>query len=187
MSDVVKAVITLFVITFISAVCLGFVHSITTEPIKLQKEKFRTEAMQELLPSGSSFKEEISIPKDAEIQNVFTAYTDDGSVAGYIIGADAQGYNGIIRVFVGINANASVHGIKVVEHNETPGLGANITNAKFTDQYKGLRNEISVTKSIPNNNEVQAVTSSTISSNAVTLAVNNALKFFVAYIGGETY
>ena len=185
MSDIIKPALTLFIVTFIAAVCLGFVHAITIEPIKSQKEKFRSETMREILPSGSEFKEDIAIPEGSSITNAFTAYKNDGSIIGYIVGSDSKGFNGTISVLVGINTNATLQAIKITEHTETPGLGGNATDAKFTDQYKGLSHKISLTKFSPKSNEVQAITSATITSNAVTLAVNNALEFFISNIGGD--
>ena len=62
--------------------------------------------------------------------------------------------------------------------NETPGLGQNADKADFTNRFKDKSSELSVVKSDPNENEVQAVTGATITSNAVTKSVNLAFELF---------
>lgn len=48
----------------------------------------------------------------------------DGRVAALLLEAVApDGYNGDIRLLVGVDARGEVIGVRVVEHRETPGLG----------------------------------------------------------------
>ena len=64
---------------------------------------------------------------------------------------------------VGMTADDKITGIKVVNQNETPGLGSRIAQADFTTQFTG--------KGSSSINQVQAITGATISSRAVINAV----------------
>jgi len=49
-----------------------------------------------------------------------------------------EGYGGFITVMMGIDLAGNIAGIVILEHLETPGLGANIESAElFRDQFKG--------------------------------------------------
>ena len=67
-----------------------------------------------------------------------------------------------------------------VSNNETPGFGANCTNPEFTSQFKGksASGKISFNKSgATSDNEIDAISGATITTNAVTEAVNGAIIF----------
>ena len=66
--------------------------------------------------------------------------------------------------------------MSILSQDETPGLGANATKSEFTDQYKQKAQELEVIKNAePADGEIQAITGSTITSQAVTDAVNKAV------------
>ena len=73
---------------------------------------------------------------------------------------------------VGVSADGTVVGIKIVSHSETPGLGSRVDSDSFLGQYKGLGGVLTVGK------DVDAITGSTNSSKAVTKGVNSALAAF---------
>ena len=79
-------------------------------------------------------------------------------------------------------------GIKILSHTETPGLGANAPKPQFSGQYKDkpIENKLEVVKVAPTkDNEIQAITGSTITSKAVTLGVNDAIDFYNTSLKGD--
>ena len=70
-------------------------------------------------------------------------------------------------------------GVQILTHSESPGLGANAVNSSFLNQYAGKGGqEISVVKNgQPGGAEIQAITGATITSKAVTRAVNAGVYF----------
>ena len=76
--------------------------------------------------------------------------------------------------------DGTVCGVELLSINDTAGLGMNATKSDFRDQFIGLVNGIKVMKnsSDPDNNEITALTGATITSQAVTDAVNAALADF---------
>ena len=72
-----------------------------------------------------------------------------------------------------------VYNTSVLSHSETPGLGAKCsTDAKFMDQWRGFDPAVKKLSVKKDGGDVDAITASTITSRAYTLAVENALKVF---------
>ncbi len=103
--------------------------------------------------------------------------TENGKPEGCVIITAAKGYGGDVQVMVGFDMNRTVTGVSVLSHSETPGLGANAANPAFLDQFTGSADagSLAVAK---DGGSVDAVTAATISSRAVTGAVNMAAEQF---------
>lgn len=103
----------------------------------------------------------------------------DGTVAFEVI---TNGYaKGGLDILVAMNADGSVKAISVVSLSETPGLGTKVQDSAFLAQYSGKSAQLTVVKRAPSaDNEIQAVTGATRSSNGVTQAVNIALETYAA-------
>ncbi len=60
-----------------------------------------------------------------------------GRSAGFVVEGETRGYKNIIRFFVAIDSSFDVAGVRVVEHEEDPGLGAEVATPVFEGQYAG--------------------------------------------------
>ena len=119
-----------------------------------------------LLPNSTSFTEEAYTGEDANIKNVYKA--DNG----YVIRTSAAGYAGDVTLLVGVDNDGKVTGLTVEDFSETYGLGAQARfNWEFLAQYLGTSGEAAVGEG------VDAITGATVSSKAVTKAVNSACAF----------
>ena len=96
----------------------------------------------------------------------------------------AKGYGGDIDLMVGIDTSGKVTGVSILSISETAGLGMNAKNESFINQYMGKSGTIGVSKNGASDTEIQALTGATITSKAVTSAVNTALSLY-SQIGGE--
>lgn len=107
--------------------------------------------------------------------------TEAGNQLGFAARIEATGYGGPIQLLIGVDTDLEqVIGIAVVESVETPGLGARIQEESFQSQFEGLSAEEAITavKNEPaetDENEIQAISGATISTNAVVNAINTAL------------
>ena len=104
--------------------------------------------------------------------------TTKGNLEGYIFTTSSNGYGGEVKVMTAILPDKSVKAVEILDvSNETPGLGQNSKKESFYTQFSGKTNGIAVVKSGADgeNNEINAVTGATITSRAVTKAVNEAL------------
>ena len=132
-------------------------------------EKELNEMLATVLPGNSSFEWEDYEGEDEAIRAVYKGET------GFVIQTVAYGYAGDITLLVGVSNDGTVTGLVVRDLSETYGLGANaLTDTEFLKQYLGTSGDAEV------GNNIDAITGATVSSKAITRAVNAA----VAYVTG---
>ena len=91
---------------------------------------------------------------------------------------DGYAADGIDAV-IAIDENGAVSGISIIALGETPGLGSKINDDAFLQRFYGVKSDISIVKAEPKNeNEVQGITGSTLSSKGMAKAVNLAVKAY---------
>ena len=153
----------------------NFITKDTIEALNLQTEK---EARTVVLPDAANFESE---------ESYYVGKADDGSEKGYVFTTTAKGYGGTIQVMTGINTEGEITGVTILSLDETPGLGMNAQNASFTDMYKQTVPEggFNVIKSgTAGDGNIVALTGATITSQAVTDAVNSAIDQYNEIKGG---
>ncbi|AAO35607.1 hypothetical protein K144313037_08540 [Clostridium tetani] len=184
-NGILKLGIVLLIIAGVCGLILGGINQVTAEPIAIQAKKTIDEANKEILPVASTFEEK----KDVELDEGILSLSEgkEGSeVKGYTIKVAPKGYGGAIEMMVGISTEGKITGIKVLNHSETPGLGAHADSPDFSDQYKDKPTEkLSVVKGTASKDtEIAAITGATITSNAVTDGVNKAIEFYNSKLKG---
>ncbi|HSQ59794.1 MAG TPA: FMN-binding protein [Acidobacteriota bacterium] len=65
------------------------------------------------------------------------AATENGAPAGFVVEGESRGYKNRIRFFVALDGAWRIAGVRVVEHEEDPGLGAEVATGWFQGQYAG--------------------------------------------------
>lgn len=177
----------LFIITLIAGSLLGLVYQVTKQPIADAKEKAKQEAYQKVFSEAASFEKEEAL--NAAIDNstagvyiteILLAKDSQGTDVGYVLSfGSKEGYGGVIDCSMGVDLNGTITGFEVLSMGETAGLGANCTSEEFKSQFAGIQSgEIVYTKTGKMaENEIDALSGSTITTSAVTNAVNNALNF----------
>ncbi len=184
--ETIKLGLILLLITAVAGLILGAANSITRAPIAKQIEKTNSDAMKEIVPKADVFNKS-DVKTSGEILEVNEGKTNSGETAGYAIKVAPKGYSGKIEMMVGISKDGKIDGIKILAHSETPGLGANASEPKFSVQYKGktIDKPLQVVKKEPSApNEIQAITGATITSNAVTKGANEAVAFYTEKLKG---
>lgn len=195
---ILKDVLVLFGITIISGLLLSLVHEATRKPIERQRLESKKAAYQAVFPEASDFKYNDDIDnllKDSgsllqdsglnlgnvSIEEVAEALDGSGNRIGYVAAASSKdGYNGNISLCVGIDGDGKITGIEMIELNETSGLGMEADKPVFKEQFQGkAADSFIVTKGGgASGNEINAISGATITSEAVTNAVN-AANYFV--------
>ncbi len=176
-SAVVKPAFTLFVICLVVTALLAGTNLLTKDQIAKQAQITAEESRRVVLSEAESF----------EKSDGCYIGTSGGETVGYVFETEAKGYGGTVQVMTGIDMQGSITGVVILSHSETPGLGANAERASFTDQYKQTvpENGITLVKNkAPAAGEVEALTGATITSRAVTDAVNAAITQYNAMKGG---
>ncbi|MBQ4526536.1 MAG: RnfABCDGE type electron transport complex subunit G [Clostridia bacterium] len=186
-SYIFKLAAILFAICFISTLLLTLCNYITKDRILQLKNQTATQAMQEVIPNAEftdvnteDFDQET---KEMLEKNNFVEASKaeiDGKFAGYTITVSPQGFGDKINMIVGIKPDGqSYYAIKIVSLAETPGLGAKAQEKDFYGQFSdGKKGLLKVVKnsSGPSENEINAISGATITSEAVTLGANNAME-----------
>lgn len=166
MKYILKLALTLLLITAVVAGLLGFVNLLTEDKIAENTAKKANEAMTAVLPADEYSKLEVVADDITEIYKA-----DD---KGYVVRLNANGFGGAIDMMVGIDLEGKVTGISVISHSETASLGAECTRADWQSQFVGTTGDLKVTK---DGGTVDALTGATVTSRAVTEAVNRAVEF----------
>jgi electron transport complex protein RnfG len=177
---IMKLGIILFTVTAITGLILGVVHEITLAPIRQTQERLKNEALAGAIPEADSFSPvDIAENADPIITEVNEA-KNGGEPAGYCITVTPKGYGGPMEIVVGIPSAGGVRAIRILNHTETPGLGAKAPQPQFSGQFENKNaGRLSVVKSPPAAAEdIQAISGATITSNAVADGVNAALDYW---------
>ncbi|MBE6716938.1 MAG: RnfABCDGE type electron transport complex subunit G [Ruminococcaceae bacterium] len=171
---IVKTALSLFLICAVATGILAFINSVTDPMIAENNKKAADEARLSVLPSAAEFAE-----NTAENGKTYYIGSANGELSGYVFTTSAAGYGGQIEVMTGIGADGTVTGISILTINETPGLGMNAKKDSFVSQYAGKSGPFDVIKNTSAaENDIVAITSATITSKAVTNAVNEALALY---------
>lgn len=188
MNKIIKNTVILTLITLIAGICLGAVYEITKEPIAQAQDAAKKEAWQQVFPDADVNDFELvdvdQKAADKAIKDLGVKATIDEVCTvgeeGYVVTAtDKEGYGGDIKITVGITADGTINGISILSITETAGLGMRATEPAFYEQYQGKQAEkFVVSKDGGDGEPIDALSGATITSRAVTGAVNAALGYY---------
>jgi electron transport complex protein RnfG len=148
------------VICLLAGSLLAIVNSLTREKILEQARAQERRTLLEVLPGAARF-EPVKSSKDDVLY--YKAYSSADELTGVAFKASGRGYSSIIDVMVGMGLDGAISSIKVMNHNETPGVGTRILESSFTSRF--------ARKDIAALSQVQAIAGATVSSKAVINAV----------------
>ncbi len=161
----------LALICFVAAGLLAGVNSLTKSRIIAQAQAEEEASLKEVIPEGEQFE---AVKKDGEIL-YYKARDKAGKLIGVAFKASGKGYSSTVETMVGMLSEGTITAVKVLNQNETPGLGARITEPEFAGQFKN-------TQDLSN---IQAITGATISSKAVIDSVAKKAEEIKALINNE--
>lgn len=197
MNKIIKNTLILTAITVVSGLLLGIVYDVTKEPIAQAQERTKQKAFQTVLPEASEFTSSNFDEKEAAKILKENGYTDDitevaeatdkkGKVIGYVINVTShEWYGGDIEISVGIASDGTVKGIEMLSIGETAGLGMKAKDAEFKDQFRDKKvQKFTYTKRRKRRCKIDAHSGATITTNAVTNAVDSALIYYQTELGG---
>jgi electron transport complex protein RnfG len=132
--------------------------------------------------------------------------TENSEVVGYTFKAYGKGYSSTIETIVGVDLTGTICGIKITYQQETPGLGAKVTEVAsqntlwdvvggsavdetgmkpwFQVQFDGRTPEELVVVKNPTEDGIVAITGATISSDTVTGSIRRGLELLTSIING---
>ena len=189
---VVRSGFLLGLIALLGTALLTGVNALTHERIKQQEMNRMMQQLHAIVPAAS-FNNDLLLDrieiKDEKLFRhtgavpVYRARMDGKPVAALMTVTAPDGYNGDIRILVGIDDEGVILGVRIIDHRETPGLGDPIELDK-SDWILGFSS-----KSLQNpgqkgwavkrdGGQFDQFTGATISPRAVVRAVHNCLLYF---------
>jgi electron transport complex protein RnfG len=194
MKNMIKLGITMALFAAAACVMLAFVYSGTSAIIAQRQQADLETALKELFPEADGFQEISGIQSpdsSVAIESQYRALRGTETV-GAALRVSRGSYGGPIKILVGVSAGGTISGIKILEHQDTPGLGANAASPSyFVDRAAGITfygqfTGKAVTDPFEVKNDVAAITASTITSQAVAAAVKAAGTGALAWLAEET-
>jgi len=180
MTYIIRPAATLFVTAVFTIAALSVVYNYTLEPIQINERRKQEAAMRAVLPQATDFQS-----KQTSLSGTMVAVYqgfDNGTLVGHVVSLSPKGYDGNIDIMVGIcAADERITGMRIVQHTETPGLGALAARPDF---YRRFDNRplipLTVVRTSPGEHDIATITASTITTRAITNAVNEAMEWYLA-------
>ncbi len=202
-NKIIKDALALTLITLVAGMALGGVYEITKDPIAKQEAQAKAEAYEQVFTDAAAFEavemddtltKTIRDQLDQEgykaqsIEEVMRAEDQSGETLGYAFAVvTSEGYGGDIRFSMGVQNDGTLNGISILSIGETAGLGMNADTPAFKDQFVGKQVEkLQYTKNgATQDDEINAISGATVTTNAMTNGVNAGLCAFRVMEGGD--
>ena len=187
-SSITNMVLVLTGVAVVTGAILAYINHVTEEPIKVQKEKTLADGIKSVMGGGDLKVSKTDTVRQNDAKGKELTYiiyqTQDANNKdlGAAVESTTGGFGGDLKILVGFDPEGNILGYTLLEHAETPGLGAK-ADKWFQKGEKGdiigknPKEKLTVSK---DGGEVDAITASTITSRAFLLAVNNAYSAYKA-------
>lgn len=188
----------LTLICAVAALVLGVVN-IATEPVIIERKRIEKERALQALSDGDNVGEERAPANSDELHGkLMDALTlhgvigegddiderelissiypvdKDGEIIKYILQLEGSGYGGKMILLAVFNTDGSFVKAKLMENNETPGLGKKAENESYYNMYGGTgsdSNPVPVSKRALSASDAEAISGSTITFNGISKAL----------------
>ena len=201
-STIIKDTVILLIITVIAGFILAAVNNVTKEPIAYARTEEKNKAYRAMFTVADAFEGNEELIKKCESSPEFLnskGYSgvkvdevliskSNNKTLGYIVNStSSNGYGGDIQISLGIDKDGKIQGFEILSISETVGLGMKADEDEFKSQFVGKNVElIEYTKAgATEENQIDALSGATITTSAVTEAVNSALVYAQEYILGQ--
>ena len=181
-ADYVKKAIhlggTLLAVTAVTGIILGVVEHFTSAAIRQVELAAKNEAFKNVMPIAQTF-EPMNLVENDSVLDIVQA-KDSSGVVGWCMTVETKSYGGPLQFIAGITKDGAVKAINILNHSDTPGLGARATEPEFYGQFTDKAQlPLKVVKgSAGNPDEIAAISGATITSNAVVDGVNAAVEYW---------
>ena len=183
MGDIVKLALRLFIFALVASVLLAVTNEVAKGPIEQQKLASKMAALNTVLP-GCEYEqiEYEGISDDSALDEIFIGKNADGSIKGYALTANPQGYGGEIPITLGVSEGGYVTQVYVGSLQETQGLGSRVGDDAFKEQFIAIAADPDTLR-----NDVDTIAGATISSSAFVNAVQEMLTYTKGTLGIEPH
>ncbi len=189
---ILKDTAVLLVITVISGLLLGLAYEVTNPIITAHQEEEKAASYRSVFANADTFETREDLLEQAagvmadngittvSVTDVMEAKDASGSVIGYALSLSTNGYGGELVIAYGYGIDGTSMGIDILVSSETATLGGHASDPEFKDQFAGKSVEsFSYVKGggASADNEINAISGATVTTEAVTNAVNAGIIF----------
>ena len=179
-----RDVLILVIISTVAGICLSSVYTATKDKIAEAKQRELQEALKKVMPFLKEDYQEQKVNFNNEEIPIYTVQ-ENGKLQGAAMKmVSHEGYGGDITFLMGVDKDAKITGFYMLDFKETPGLGTKATKPKFYGQFIGKSLETFNFKVKKDKGSVEAITAATITSRAVSSAMEKGLKAFKQFVKG---
>ena len=187
-SSLLNMVVVLTLVSVITGGLLAAVNSVTEGPIQEQKDKALADGIKAVMGA-----EDIKVTADDKVNSsvdgkdreyiIHRVANASGEPIGVAVESASQGFSGDVKILVGLDKEGTIKGYTILEHAETPGLGARAVDWFQKDQKGDIigqqpsKGKLTVSK---DGGQIDAITAATITSRAFLKAVNNAYEVYAS-------
>lgn len=209
-SNILNMAIVLTTIAIVAGGLLAWVNNVTAGPIETINNQAIENGIKSVILGDRNIEFRVEDPVEKEDFVFHNVYDMNDNLLGTAVeSTDKNGFGGSIKIMVGFDSEGKILGYEVLEHSETPGLGAQ-ANEWFRQKSGEVQEQSAVTTVLlgapgkpgnhniigmnPGDNlmivskdggEVDAITASTITSKAFLRAVNAAYKAVFGYTAAD--
>ncbi len=182
-STFLNMTLTLFVITIVAGLSLGFINEITKGPKAEAKLARKTSALKNVLPEfNNNPVNEVSLIKSDLAKDsieIYPAFLNEIQAGTAVVGSSEKGFSGLVKIMVGFHPDGTINNIAVLEQKETPGLGTKMKDEKFIRQFRDKDPATFNLKVKKDQGDVDALTGATITTRAFGEATQLAYDVFM--------
>lgn len=183
MKDMLKITLSLVAIFIGAGLIMGITYKYTS-PIKFKAEKKeKEEALKEMAPDATDPIQPSGKWSVHSKNFEYYAATAAGKPVAFIASTAGKGYSSFIQMLVSLDPGLKIRDVKVLSMNETPGLGDQVLEKSFLDQFKGKALPQIVLIKGETKDNIQAISGATISSRGVTNGIKDAVQTLVDKYG----
>ncbi len=177
-----KDVIILVLISVVAGVSLSIVYSSTKERIAEVKRQELQMALKKVLPSMQDDHETSEFSFENQVIPIYWM-ENNGKLIGAVLKIQTnEGFGGKITFLLGVDSSGKITGFYLLEQKETPGLGTKAADKKFWGQFVGKALSNFKFKVQKDKGDVEAITAATITSRAISNAIDKGLRAFQSFL-----
>ena len=181
-TNYIKPVIVLVVLCFVVTLALAYTYGVTHPIISKRAERDADRARAELLKEADGFDQYDGALAESEDGNAkVTECYNAKNGAGSVMTIETSSFGGKLTMMVGVDSNGSVTGVKVTDHQDTPGVGTKNFEEKYLDAYIGISDIHN--ENVKSDDQIDAISGASVTGQALHSGVSAALRQY-EMIGG---
>ncbi len=184
MKDMFKITMPLVLIFVVAGIIMALTYQKTYPDRFRAEQKEKEDALKEMAPTAPDPIKASGTWKAADNKDhEYYQATAGGKAVADIAETAGKGYSSYIKMLVALSPDMKITDVKVLDMNETPGLGDQVLEKSFLDQFKGKSLPQIVLIKGETKENIQAVSGATYSSRGVTNGVKDAVQMLVDKYG----